>query len=352
MSEEVITSNSRVPMLGSSPDPQGEALVRLTASEIDDLPFGYVALRSDGTVLRYNQYESDLARKDKRQVIGRNFFTEVAPCTQVQEFEGRFKAFVDDASGPSTASFDFVFAFRHGLQNVRIGLIKSPSKDEIIMTVNRRQVEKLSLQPGTRVDPETGEITDLAGRRAITTTDDVWRALDSVFAEVFAEVGTDASLKVGLQWGIQQAFRVDRHIQRERAKNIREIKLNEACEVLSRAMWSMGLGRFKLDPTHYSKGLLVIIHSMSPFVEFFSSRESGSCAILSGFHAGQFSYLSGRRLTGREIFCSPERGVPCRFIVGTAERIDQIMSAPADSSDAQLLAQLRPTTSQQNHLQG
>ena len=59
-------------------------LSRLSPSEIDALPFGYIALAPDGTIRKYNRYEADLARRDPQDVLGRNFFTEVAPCTQVR----------------------------------------------------------------------------------------------------------------------------------------------------------------------------------------------------------------------------------------------------------------------------
>ncbi len=347
MSDDSLSRHPRA----ADPAPTTRALVRsgipenltsLSSAEIDELPFGYVALRPDGTVLRYNQYESELARKSKALVLGRNFFTEVAPCTQVQDFEGRFRDFVADRDGPSTMTFDFVFAFRHGQQNVRIGFVRSPANNEIIMTVNRQQSDRLTLQAGTRSDLETGALRDLAGNRVVATHDDLWRALDSVLAQTFAQTGTDASLRVGLQWGMQQTFRVDRHLQRERGTTIREVSLGEACQILSMAVATLGLGQFEMDPSLYANGILVVTHTMSPFVEFFSSRERGSCSMLAGFHAGQFSYLSGRRLTGREVTCSQDRGMPCRFVVGTEERIETLVSADPDSPDGRLLGTLRP----------
>lgn len=62
-----------------------QALTALGPEEIDQLPFGYIALTRNGTIVRYNRYEANLSRMDLHSVIGRNFFSEVAPCTQVQE---------------------------------------------------------------------------------------------------------------------------------------------------------------------------------------------------------------------------------------------------------------------------
>src|SRR5688500_6737309 len=97
-------------------------LSALTAAEIDSLSFGYIGRAPDGTVRKYIRFEADLARKDPREVLGRNFFRDVAPCTQVQEFEGRFRDFAAADSTATSLTFDFEFGFRHGTQMVRIGL--------------------------------------------------------------------------------------------------------------------------------------------------------------------------------------------------------------------------------------
>jgi photoactive yellow protein len=61
----------------------------LTDAELDALPVGAILLDTEGRVLRYNRAEASLARLSPGEVIGRNFFSEVAPCTRVREFQGR-----------------------------------------------------------------------------------------------------------------------------------------------------------------------------------------------------------------------------------------------------------------------
>lgn len=76
---------------------------------LDELPWGVIQLSPDGTVLQYNRYEEGLAGRRAADVIGRNFFTEVAPCTDVQGFAGRFRDGV--AAGALHETFDFEMAF-------------------------------------------------------------------------------------------------------------------------------------------------------------------------------------------------------------------------------------------------
>lgn len=132
-------------------------LSNLSAAEIDSLPFGYIALAPDGTVRKYNHYEAELARKNPQDALGKNFFREVAPCTQVREFEGRFQDFVNGRSPEPTLSFDFEFAFRHGSQKVRIGFVRSSLIKEVIVTVNRVELRELPSEPGEPESPSPAQ---------------------------------------------------------------------------------------------------------------------------------------------------------------------------------------------------
>jgi len=108
----------------------------LAESELDTLPVGMIQLDRDGKVLKFNQTESDLARVAKDDAVGRNFFDDVAPCTKVQDFYGRFVDGVEKKSLHTV--FDYVFKFRDGRQkNVVISMFYSPSTDTVWVCVER-----------------------------------------------------------------------------------------------------------------------------------------------------------------------------------------------------------------------
>jgi photoactive yellow protein len=112
------------------------ALFELGDAEIDELPFGLIAVDHQGTIEQYNSYESRLARLSKERVIGRNFFVDVAPCTAVQEFQGRFERFVAEP-GDGAESFDFIFPFAFGKQHVNITFLRTADNPQIKILVNR-----------------------------------------------------------------------------------------------------------------------------------------------------------------------------------------------------------------------
>lgn len=92
------------------------SLVDLATLEI--LPYGIVILDDTGTVLYYNAREEQIARRDRLDVLGRNFFHEVAPCTEVAEFYGRFVEAM--SSGESPVEFSFRFPFTPHSRDVEI----------------------------------------------------------------------------------------------------------------------------------------------------------------------------------------------------------------------------------------
>ncbi len=102
---------------------------RLTGGDLDALPFGVIVVDRQGTILEYNAYERALANMGARQMIGLNFFHDVAPCTAIAEFEGRFSRFLDSAE-TSIEPFEFVFPFPRGAQRVNVIFVRSSNESD------------------------------------------------------------------------------------------------------------------------------------------------------------------------------------------------------------------------------
>jgi photoactive yellow protein len=71
-------------------------LDRLPDDERNRLPFGVVKLDTQGTILAYNMAEAEISGVRVQDVIGKNFFLDVAVCTQRPEFYGRFRDAIDN----------------------------------------------------------------------------------------------------------------------------------------------------------------------------------------------------------------------------------------------------------------
>lgn len=106
----------------------------LSREQLDDLPYGVIRVDRDGLVLAYNRTEADLAGKVADDVVGRNFFTDVAPCTDVREFSGRFRQAFE--RGEMRESFPFVFQLATGPLYVTISFCRAPGEDSAWILVD------------------------------------------------------------------------------------------------------------------------------------------------------------------------------------------------------------------------
>jgi photoactive yellow protein len=118
---------------------------RMTPDELDRLPFGLIQRDAAGRILNYNAVESRLASIAKQDAIGKQFFTEIAPCTRVQEFYGRFKEGVIRES--LDTSFHFHFAFKQNPRDVTVRLLytrRTRTVWVLISDLNGRPIEPSS----------------------------------------------------------------------------------------------------------------------------------------------------------------------------------------------------------------
>ena len=108
---------------------------RLDDSEIDQLAFGAIQLDGKGTILSYSQREATITGRDPGSVIGKNFFTDVAPCTRRPEFHGRFEEGV--RKGKLSVIFDYVFDYKMNPTKVRVHMKNAIRGDTYWVLVKR-----------------------------------------------------------------------------------------------------------------------------------------------------------------------------------------------------------------------
>ena len=99
----------------------------LSRSDADSAPFGIVRVENDGKIVLYNRYEAEMAGVTPAQAEGRNFFTEVAPCTNNKLCFGKFKQGLE--VGDLDVEFNYTFTYKMKPTNVAIHLLHDkPSK--------------------------------------------------------------------------------------------------------------------------------------------------------------------------------------------------------------------------------
>jgi photoactive yellow protein len=108
-------------------------LERASAGDLDGLAFGLVALAAGGIVEHYNLAEANLSGLTPARVVGRDFFTSVAPCANNFMVAERF------ATEPTIdAVVDYIFTFRLAPMKVRLRLMRRQGGRRSYLAVQRR----------------------------------------------------------------------------------------------------------------------------------------------------------------------------------------------------------------------
>jgi photoactive yellow protein len=126
--DEQIAQAEMVTTETFAPQTAGDAIERiqvqdLSENELEDLPFGAIQLDTTGKILRFNGFESKISGVAKDDAVGKMFFTEIAPCTNVKEFYGRFKEGV--ARKRLHEKFRYHYSFKRNPMDVTITLFYS-----------------------------------------------------------------------------------------------------------------------------------------------------------------------------------------------------------------------------------
>jgi photoactive yellow protein len=101
-------------------DDVGERLREADEEALYEAPFGVVRLDDDGTVEFYNRYESELSGVDPSDAVGKNFFTQLAPCSNNQLFQGQFEKGVRRDRLDERFTYTFTYKMRPTLVDVRL----------------------------------------------------------------------------------------------------------------------------------------------------------------------------------------------------------------------------------------
>ena len=104
-------------------------------SRVELLPFGAIMVDQQGNIMRYNHVESGISGRAVSDVVGKNFFNDVAPCAKGQVFYNHFFRAVAD--GEVNTMFDYQFDYKMTSTNVRIHMKSADAKQGIWIFIKR-----------------------------------------------------------------------------------------------------------------------------------------------------------------------------------------------------------------------
>lgn len=110
-------------------------LGKMNEAQLNKLAFGAVEIDASGRILKYNAVEGAITGRDPKTVVGKNFFTEVAPCTNRPEFKGVFDAGV--RNNDLNTMFEYVFDHQMKPTKVKIHMKRAISGNSYWIFVKR-----------------------------------------------------------------------------------------------------------------------------------------------------------------------------------------------------------------------
>jgi photoactive yellow protein len=141
-------------------------LDRLPDEDRNRLPFGVVKLDTQGTILAYNMAEAEISGVKVDEVVGKNFFLDVAVCTQRPEFYGRFRDAMDN-DRVLNLIFDYEF------QNALYAAVHEPIKVRVHMfssyEIGGKKIVWLMVKrvgSSNRQHEKRAQVTDVAAQAA------------------------------------------------------------------------------------------------------------------------------------------------------------------------------------------
>ncbi|WP_437631260.1 PAS domain-containing protein [Sorangium sp. So ce854] len=296
-----------------------ERLAEMTAQEVDDLPYGFIVLDEEGVVLLYNRYEQRMSRLPPERVVGRSFFQEIAPCTRVEAFLGRFRALARKPPG-ATDRFAFRFHFLHGAQDVHVQLARAPVS-RVFMTVHRVPLEREERErsPTIRHERERGRLSGPLGAMFPLAWDQVAALLARVGQGAARELGRGAGRKIA---GVAELTAIEAG-----AAALDRAPAQLAVGALDAALAELGMGRLAAD-------LCVDPPRVACFVR--PPVESGSIE-LSAFYEGVLEAAIGAALDAAHVARCIEGAElaarPWRFVVVPVERAHELRAIEGERPD-------------------
>ena len=112
-----------------------ENLLARDPGRIERLPFGAILVDRVGKVLQYNQAEAMISGRAPNDVLGKNFFNDIAPCSKGHAFQSKFQAGL--AAGQVNTLFEYTFDYKMAPTKVRVHL-KSNNVNEGVWVFIKR----------------------------------------------------------------------------------------------------------------------------------------------------------------------------------------------------------------------
>lgn len=321
------------PLLEWQP-PTIEFVERLSDVQLDQLPYGVIGLARDGTIVRYNQAEANLARLDRVDVLGKSFWSTVAPCTATPQFKGRVEAFLADYSQIGVR-FSYRFDFKFGAQEVDVDVLRGRLSlgPAVYLIVTRRAfaAARRDLPDGfaaprqSELAPEASAVVrDEREQRRATVGAPFFRTLYDTWRRVAPRGSAAFNRAWGASWGRAIAVDVQTIALTTSGTPLRELPMRRAAALLADYVREAGWGVLTVRLDHAdATGAIEVRLARSVIANAVGKGASSEpvCDLFAGMLAAYFDHLAQKLTSCRELCCAAAGDDTCVFLVVSRRRL-------------------------------
>ncbi len=110
-----------------------DAIHQMDEEDLQDCSFGVIKMSKDGVVEAVNNAEIELTGLSRSAFMGKNFFTQVAPCTNNYMVAEKYRK-----QDELDEAIPYVFTYMMKPTPVHLRMLKSPSYDSQYLLVDRK----------------------------------------------------------------------------------------------------------------------------------------------------------------------------------------------------------------------
>ena len=305
---------------------------KLSDEELDELPFGVICLSAKGIVLRFNRAEGRFARLDPASVVGRNFFSDIAPCAS-GDFLYRFRDFVDSSDSLGTSHFFFTFDFAFGSQDVKCEMIRVPGADRYYLNLTRQRflprsdnaTAHLAAPRQSELSPREADLgvqRDVFANRVVIAPSHLFDSFELASRSLPPDARSELTEKWGQRIGRRLVLDLEGESLERCGKALREQPMNVVAEMVSETLREAGWGLLSLDFSNADRGAVVAAVEYS--ILAVKRRPHRSCQLLAAVIEGILSHLAERRLHCEEVTCRATGASCCKMLIVGAKRRERV----------------------------
>ncbi|MBL9100636.1 MAG: hypothetical protein JNL82_06750 [Myxococcales bacterium] len=168
---------------------------------------------------------------------------------------------------------------------------------------------------------QEGRILDTYNQRCMLVSEDFIVGFQSALEEEVGDAAGDIMYRCGFEWGRRDIDRFVARFPEEFGRPLSDFRFGQLLETWWWPLQVTGWGAWRYDLQHRKEGLIFVDLHDSAVARSVGNIGKVVCHYYAGMFAAVFSRLAQRELSSIEIQCYSMGEEFCKFLIGSAKRI-------------------------------